>query len=186
MKTFNQFINESHKSSDIVTIEELANEFSIYDKETMIDWWKENRDRIEIHYFPFKTNEPILGACLSSNSVALNEKARAPEDIKIFIMTHESYHCDQMLEGKFEEEYFKTVMDGDKETFLKNYKRLENDANNKAITAMTKMGFRNFSRMENMLRGNEDQGGFVWNMMRSDIEKYKPTSFVDLIKAQIL
>jgi hypothetical protein len=109
-----------------------------------------------------------------------------PPHVKLFLLLHESKHCDQYNEGRFMEEYYYTVVNGDKETFLTSYKELEEEANIFAITSMRELGFIREMNMEGpMLRGNERAGEMIYNMMRKDIEKYQPIDFFDLLTKQI-
>lgn len=152
----------------------------------ILEYWEENRGRFDVHYFPFRGNEPILGVFFENATVAINEKARAPKEIKLFIAFHESRHADQYTEGRFEEPYFQTVVNGNKEGFLAAYEELEREANDYAFSCMRDLGFGPFiNPQERMLRGNERSGEPVYEMMRRDIEKYNPQTFSELLMDQI-
>jgi hypothetical protein len=84
------------------------------------------------------------------------------------------------------EGYYNTVVNNDKESFLRAYKELEEDANDFAISSMRELEFdREMNSEEQRLRGNEGVGNMVYNMMKDDIEKYQPTDFFDLLRKQI-
>jgi hypothetical protein len=84
------------------------------------------------------------------------------------------------------EGYYDTVVKGDKESFLQNYKELEKDANDFAINSMIEIGFEREMRNESQrLRSNELSGEMVYRMMTGDIEKLNPVDFIDLLKKQI-
>jgi len=152
----------------------------------IVDWWNENRSNIRINYFPFSTVLPILGVFLGTDDVAINKNLNAPGFMKLFILLHESRHCDQHKEGIFMEGYYDSVVNDNKEEFLKNYEILEKDANDFAINSMKIIGFESeMKREESHLRGNESGGNHVYNMMKNDILKYNPTDFIDLLKRQI-
>ena len=103
------------------------------------------------------------------------------------IHLHESRHCDQHDQGVFMEGYYNTVVNGDKESFLRSYSDLEKDANDFAINSMRAIGFEREMNMEEMrLRGNERAGNMVYQMMTNDINRLNPTDFIDLLKKQIL
>jgi hypothetical protein len=106
--------------------------------------------------------------------------------MKLFVILHESAHCDQHKEGRFMPLYFDTVVEGNKREFLVNYKMLEIEANDFAINSMREIGFaEEMNREERRLRGNENVGDVVYDMMKRDIEKFKPTDFIDLLKQQV-
>ena len=153
----------------------------------LIDWWDANRARFDVHYFPFKGNEPIMGVFFDDHVVAINQKAMAPPPIKLFIALHESRHADQYSEGRFEEPYFGTVLAGDREGFLAAYSELEGEANDYAFNCMNELGFGRFIMpQERLLRGNETQGPEVYDMMRADIAKWDPKTFSELLMHQII
>jgi hypothetical protein len=139
-----------------------------------------------VHYFPFTSNEPILGCFFGTDVIAINEKPRVPPEVKLFIALHESKHADQHLEGRFSP-YFETVKNGEMEAFLVCYARLEREANDFAVQAMREMGFNRFiGANETRLRGNEAMGPMVYRMMSSDIEKFKANDMFDLLSNQVI
>lgn len=178
--------------------ESLDNSISIEDFLTRIripnhlvgnisEWWNQNRKGIEIYLFRFNTNKMIAGGIVGENKIAINESAPMPPHVKLFLLLHESKHIDQHNEGRFMNEYFKTVVDEDQESFLRSYSELEREANDFSIESMSNLGFEREMNMESrMLRGNENAGRMVYNMMLSDIREYNPNDFFDLIKSQIL
>lgn len=145
------------------------------------EWWEQNRASIEIYYFPFNSQHPIMGVFLE-DGVAINSKVGG-DLMKVFIALHESRHLDQHRRGVFNP-YFMSVMDGDEGLFLKTYAELEKDANDYAIAAMTAMGFGEFAS-QHFLRHNELAGRVVFKMMSQDIRRYHPKTFFDLLRAQI-
>lgn len=151
-------------------------------KEVIINWWNNNLPNIRIFYFPFKINQ-IIGCCFSENRVVINSTSHSPSDIKLFIALHESKHT---LQDDVEEKYFKTVINGDKESFMKNYRELENDANNFALNSLKEMGLNISISDENRLRSNENMGNNVYNMMSNDIIKTRSTTLSELFYKQIL
>ena len=110
-----------------------------------------------------------------------------PPHAKLFLALHESRHCDQYRDGNFMEGYYDTVVNNNLDEFLEAYSRFEKDANDFAIQSMREIGFNNeMNREERMLRGNENAGRIVYNMMSDDIRRLEPTDFFDLLKKQIL
>jgi hypothetical protein len=150
------------------------------------NWWMENRSHIKIHFFPFQSSKPIAGVFLGEDTICINERIPMPPHMKLFLALHESRHCDQHKEGRFMDGYYNTVVNNDKESFLRYYKELEEDANDFAISSMRELGFdREMNSEEQRLRGNEGAGNMVYNMMKDDIEKYQPIDFFDLLRKQI-
>lgn len=153
----------------------------------IVTWWNQNRRHIDIYLFDFNTGKMIAGGIVGENKVAINERLPMPPHVKLFLLLHESKHIDQNNEDRFMDAYFQTVVDDNKEEFLRNYTELEVEANLFAIEAMNELGFEREMRMEsNMLRGNERAGEMVYRMMKNDIEQYRSNDFFDLIKSQIL
>ena len=187
IKLFEEFSNNKRE----VSIDEFLDEINIdlEKREYIINWWKKNRAHIKIYHFNFSTRQPMLGACMSENEIAINEKVNMPRHmahIKLFIALHESRHCDQEAQGILNSLYFQTVVDDNKSEFLRNYFNLEKDANDFAINSMKEIGFEREMRMEeDRLRGNENAGEMIYGMMKRDIERYNPTNFFDLLKKQI-
>ena len=154
--------------------------------ERIINWWNEHRGDIKILYFPFSSPNPILGCFLEENIVCINSKVGSPPHIKLFISLHESRHCDQHENGIFMDGYFKTVLNDEKEEFLRAYRRLEKDANDFAINSMRTIGFeKEMNQEESRLRGNENFGNVVYGMMKHDISRFEPNDFFDLLKSQV-
>jgi hypothetical protein len=172
-----------------IAIEDFLNRIRIPNHliPNIVSWWNENREHVDIYLFQFNTYQPIGGGIVGKNKIAINEKLHMPPHIKLFLLLHESKHIDQHNEGRFMGEYFQTVVDGNKEEFLRNYKELEEEANLFAIQSMNELGFEQEMRREsNMLRGNEGAGEMIYRMMSKDIRTYNPNDFFDLIKNQIL
>lgn len=188
---FNQFINENTSFPNKITIEEFVDKLRLpmEEKDVIVEWWNKYRKRFGILYFPFNTTEPINGVFIDENTIAVNSKEahRLPSEILLYIVLHESRHADQEVNDKFSERYFNTVLNDNKEEFLKGYKELESDANDYAIKSMEEMGFDNFvNHMGRVIRGNEKEGENVWKMMKKDIEKFQAKSFSELLSKQIL
>lgn len=188
---FNQFVNENTSFPNKITIEEFVDKLRLpmEEKDVIIEWWNKYRKRFGILYFPFNTTEPINGVFIDENTIAVNSKEahRLPSEILLYIVLHESRHADQEVNDKFSERYFNTVLNDNKEEFLKGYKELESDANDYAIKSMEEMGFDNFvNHMGRVIRGNEKEGENVWKMMKKDIEKFQAKSFSELLSKQIL
>jgi hypothetical protein len=155
--------------------------------ESVATWWSQNRSHIKIHYFDFKSTQPICGVFLGVDEIAINAKLRIPPHVKLFLSLHESRHCDQHAEGILMPGYWETVVAGNKQEFLQAYAELERDANDFAIESMRQCGFsQEMDRESQMLRGNERAGEMVFKMMSDDINKLRPTDFIDLLKKQIL
>jgi hypothetical protein len=173
---------------DYTTIVEFVDLLKIQSpiKENIISWWEINRTDIKIYYFPFNTNKPIMGCFMGTDTILINSSTHLPSEIKFFIALHESKHADQEKLGIFTPGYFQTVVDGNKEEFLKNYRILENEANTFAINACKEIGFNQIVSMENRLRSNENMGDTIYNMMRNDILKTGATTIFELLKDQIL
>jgi hypothetical protein len=161
--------------------------FSPIDCQRILEWWNVNRERFRIHYFPFRSREPIMGCFFEGHDIAINEIPRVPPPIKLFITLHESKHADQFMEGRFEDRYFQTVLRGDLEGFLDGYKELEEEANDYAINSLVELGFGNFILPEeNRLRGNEGMGNRVYDMMSRDIARSGALSMSELLMNQII
>jgi hypothetical protein len=161
--------------------------FQNEDCEIISEWWSRMRPDIRLHYFPFSSPHPIAGVFLSGNDVAINSKLDIPKEMKLFLSLHESKHADQHKEGDFDELYFKPVLDGNMDAFVRGYNETEKEANDFAIGCMLDLGFDRFIEMqERNLRSNELAGRQVYKMMQEDIAKHKSYSFVDLIRSQIL
>lgn len=156
-------------------------------RQQIVEWWNQNRTNIKIYYFPFSSPQPIAGVFLGTDTIAINSTLPMPPHVKLFLALHESRHCDQHDQGIFMEGYYNTVVNGDRELFLRSYSELEKDANDFAINSMRLIGFeREMSMEETRLRGNERAGGMVYQMMTNDINRLNPTDFIDLLKKQIL
>lgn len=187
MKYLKQF--RIFESSEIpLPIDFFLDEIGITsDKKKIVEgWWSQHRNHIKIYHFPFSSPHPILGVILGENEIAINKKMNVPPHIKLFVALHESRHCDQHSQGIFNPQYFETVVQGNKPEFLKNYVKLEVDANDFAINNLRKIGFdREMDREERMLRGNEGAGHKVYDMMTQDIQRFKPVDFIDLLKKQV-
>jgi len=162
-----------------------------YDKNrkvNIIEWWNKNRKDMKIYYFHFNTIENIAAVCIGVNEVAINESlgTRIPDKILLFLLLHESKHSDQHKNNTFDKKYFQTVLNEDKDNFLKYYKELEKEANDYAFSVMEELNF-DFSIYEKRwLRQNEDAGEMVYKMMINDIKITKPNSFIELIRKQIV
>lgn len=187
---FSKFINESFSLPKKVTIEEFVDNLRLplEEKDVIIDWWNNNRKRFNIHFFKFNTKEPICGVFIDENTIAVNSReVRMLPELLLYIMLHESRHADQEIRDKFSQRYFDTVVNNDKEAFLKGYKELESDANDYACESMKEMGYGEFiSKVGKDLRRNEQEGEKVWKMMREDIKKFDAKTFSELIFKQIL
>jgi hypothetical protein len=188
LKKFKLF--ESLDSQKEISIEDYLKEIEL-DKTTniepIIEWWKENRPHIKLYYFNFNSSEPIMGGIIADNTICINKKVQMAPQIKLFIALHESKHIDQHNEGRFEEGYFKTVLNGDKEKFLDAYVELEKEANDFAFQSIKDLNIDWFvSYKEKMLRHNESLGNIIYQMMKQDIERLNVTNFYELIKKQIL
>lgn len=172
----------------LISIEEFldAIKFPYDSKQIVIEWWNENRSRINIYYFPFKTSVGIMGSVISSDSVAINSKFNNPPHFLLYLALHESVHADQAFEGRIAP-YFDTVVVDDYEGFLRAYGSLEREANDYAQNAMLDMGFEDFisSNMQ-MLRINEGAGSMVFSAMKSEIQKNNPKDLVEMIQKMIM
>lgn len=174
--------------NNYISIEEYLNMIGIseYKIPQILEWWYKNLSNIKIYYFPFSTQLPIIGVFLGTDEVAINKNMYIPPFMKLFILLHESRHCEQHKEGIFMKGYYDTVVNNNKEEFLKNYQILEQDANDFAINSMKMCGFEyEMEKEESHLRMNENGGYQVYNMMKNDIIKYNPIDFIDLLKKQI-
>jgi len=172
----------------IDTIDSFLNQLGIDNrkKPQVEEWWNQNRKDFKIRYFPFNTTKPIAGVFLGFDEIAINQTMFMPPVIKLFLALHESRHCDQHRQGILMKGYYDTVVRGDKDSFLESYIELERDANDFAIQSMRECGFeRDINMAESGLRMNERAGEMVYPMMRSDIQKYQPKDFIDLLKKQI-
>lgn len=85
------------------------------------------------------------------------------------------------------EGYYNTVVQGNRDEFMRSYIELEREANDYAEMALNQMGFEGFCRSQMpRLRMNEGAGGMVYEMMSNDIRKYNPVDFIELLERQIL
>lgn len=193
LKSFTHLF-ESFEDSPVgfpeISITEFLNNIGIrHDKATEVaDWWNKNRGHIKIYFFPFKCAQPIAGIFLENDTICVNENFRmAPPHVRLFLALHESRHCDQYAEGIFMDGYYNTVLQNDKNGFIRSYEQLERDCNDFAIDSMREMGFiEEMNREERILRSNERAGAMVYDMMKNDIEKFDPVDMFDLLKKQIL
>ena len=187
LSTFKLF--ERVDNSTLVTIEQFLQRIGIpnHMRPTIISWWNQNRSEIRIHFFRFRTTEPIGGFIIGGNTIVLNDDSMPmPPHVKLFLALHESRHCDQHLMGNSITQYFDSVVRGDKESFMRHYAELESDANDFAIQSMRACGFgRQMNLEEGMLRANEMAGDMVYGMMSDDIQRINPIDFFDLLKKQI-
>ena len=189
LRRYNDFITESTTYRGKISIEDYIDAVNndgllTPHRENIIKWWNENRENIDIHYFPFSKLK-AYGAVLSENAVAVNSDMRIPSEFLLFLILHESRHLDQMPDNEFEDGYYINVVNNDLENFSKSYKLLERDANQYANNTLEEMGIMGVMSKYSLDR-NESMGIQVFSMMRRDIEKYKSTSFLDLIRKQIL
>ena len=176
-------LNQPHSIEQFVKEINLSPE----QQQSVISWWKTNRNGFKIHHFPFSSNEPIAGVFLGVDEVAINSRLRMSPFMKLFLALHESAHCDQHRLGIFSENYYDPVVDGRKEDFLEGYRKLERQANDFAIKSMREMGFSDeMDIVEEKLRSNERSGEMVFRMMSNDIRRLNPVDFIDLLKKQIL
>lgn len=193
--SFNK-INESSQEFEILSslppaidISEFTRRIGLNENEgeRYTELWTQERPNFKIHFFPFETQFPILGVFFYGEDVCINSRALGPPHIKAFIALHESRHCDQYSDGIFEPQYFQTVVDGNEQQFLTNYRNLEEDANTFALETLTDYGFGNFVRFEERrIRGNENMGPKIYQMMSQDIERTGSTSMAELLASQIL
>jgi hypothetical protein len=193
IKRFNDFIlGESKVAEDelpgLISIDDFLFEIGI--RENLIprisEWWNENRKGISIHYFEFGSQDPIIGVYLGENKVCINKKSRDLPDFKLFVVIHESFHCDQDMRGGMEKE-FNLAKYGNVTEFSNYYRQIEKEANDFAITSMRDLGFSRFiDSSEKRLRVNEFAGAQVFSMMKRDIEKTGAENSKDLLLSQIL
>jgi hypothetical protein len=184
IKSFKIFENQGAEISIDKFLQEIG--MSNRNMPIIVDWWSKNRNHIKIYHFPFSSPHPIAGVILSENEIAVNKKMNMPPHIKLFLVLHESRHCDQHSQGIFNPEYYETVVQGNKSEFLRNYVKLEQDANDFAINSMREIGFDlEMNREERNLRRNEGAGHMVYDMMTQDIRRFQPIDFIDLLKKQV-
>lgn len=188
-------IGQLHKQSEIpgeISINGFmeaigqGREMPFMDKDLIIDWWNKNRKDFKIYYFPFRTTKPIMGCFIGENKILINSRPPVPPFIKFFIALHESRHADQRKEGLFDDSYFLSVAEENKDKFLRGYSRLESDANSYAVNSCRDLRIFPIVQMESQLRGNEKSGEEVYNMMDSDIKNLGAESMDDLLLKQIL
>ena len=193
IKRFNAFIlGESKVDEDelpgLISIDDFLFEIGI--RENLIspisEWWNENRKGISIHYFEFGSQDPIIGVYIGENKVCINKKSRDLPDFKLFVVIHESFHCDQDMRGGMEKE-FNLAKYGNVTEFSNYYRQIEKEANDFAISSMRDLGFSRFiDSSEKRLRVNEFAGAQVFSMMKRDIEKTGAENSKDLLLSQIL
>jgi len=193
IKRFNAFILEESKVAEgelpgLISIDDFLFEIGI--RENLIspisEWWNENRKGISIHYFEFGSQDPIIGVYIGENKVCINKKSRDLPDFKLFVVIHESFHCDQDMRGGMEKE-FNLAKYGNVTEFSNYYRQIEKEANDFAISSMRDLGFSRFiDSSEKRLRVNEFAGAQVFSMMKRDIEKTGAENSKDLLLSQIL
>jgi Zn-dependent peptidase ImmA (M78 family) len=181
-----KFINEQ-LNLDNLSISAFLYKIDIYDKD-IVEWWDKNiGDNIKIYYFPFNTNQPMIGGMIGNNSIAFNSNIMLPSKLKLYVLLHEIAHIHQHSNNNFMDGYFNSVVENNEEKFLYSYKLLEKEANDFAINSMIELGFKDFIDKEELrLRANEYSGKMIYNMMKLDIKKYDPIDFFDLILKQII
>lgn len=151
------------------------------------DYWNRTRGDVNIFWFPFACPQPILGGKIGDDDIAINFGVRVPKEMLLFILFHESQHVQQGKEGRLEEQYFQTVLDDQREEFMDNYRRLEDEANTFALESLREVGLDYFANaQEQRIRSNERAGAGVFRMMQEDIARTGATSFAELIRKQIL
>jgi len=182
-----QKINEEFIENSYISIGEFLEQIRIPDN-GISEWWNDNSGKVvdKIYYFPFNTHEPIAGGIIGPREIAINAKLPMPPEMKLLLLIHESAHLLQHEKQIFMGRYFDSVVNGNREEFLEAYKELEQDANDYALKAVRELGFNRFEGpFEVMVRGNEQAGPMVYDMMRADIEKYNPKNIFELIRKQI-
>ena len=187
IKSYTLFESEKSIPSPI-SIEEFLDAINMpfESRQTIIEWWIENRNRIQIHYFPFNRNMMAYGAVFSNDSIAINSNFNADPLFTLYIALHESAHSDQANEQRINP-YFDTVVADDLDNFILAYNELEQEANDYAEQSMIELGFNQFIRQNvGMLRQNLNYALPVFQAMKRDIQKYKPESLTDLIRNMIL
>jgi len=184
----NEEYHQNKTIPGLISIEDFLSSIRIDDskREDIADWWGSNRRGISIHYFDFKSDEPISGVFIGEDSIAINRKLRESSEFKLFVSIHESFHCEQERNGEMEG-YFSLAKSGSISEFSDLYKKIEKEANDFAINSMKKLGFFTFvNYWEMRLRSNEYAGAQVYHMMRRDIEKTGAKDFKSLLLSQIL
>jgi hypothetical protein len=188
MKYLKKFLIFESQSIEnyLIDIINLLDKIGI-ESSNFIEWWNNEKNNIEIYFFEFK-NRNIVGGIIGKNKIALNSKHSLINYpvFFLFILVHESKHIEQYNDGKFDKGYFQTVLNNDKEEFLKYYIKSEKEANDYGIEIMKELGFNQINNLESMIRSNEKHGLEVFEMIKRDIEKYNSESFFDLILKQII
>lgn len=187
IKDFGVF-ESSEAKSNYVNISDYLNAINISSKfkDSFIEWWNENRNRINILYFPFQTSMPIFGCVFSENSVAINSKMSLPAEFSLYILLHESKHADQEFEGRLSP-YFDYVVENNYEEFSIAYYELELEANVYAESVLIELGLEDFVKSNSaMLNQNLSATHSVFQHMKRDIERLKPKNFQELISKTIL
>lgn len=178
MKIYYSLLNEGKNRRPVSINEVLENIIHLKEEEKQktIQWWNKNASDVNIYVFPFKI--PVIGVCVGSDSVCLNEHSFLDSISILFILLHEAGHC---KDSQNEEPYFKTVKENNKEEFIIVYKRAESKANDYAIKAFNEIGI----PIPPGMRNNENFGDSIFNMMRRDILKTGANSLFELAKIQI-
>jgi hypothetical protein len=156
----------------------------------MVNWWNENKNDIQIKYFDFKTQIPILGCCVNENIIAINNKKPNNNTLlSFFVLLHESRHCKHVKLGLMTD-YFKPVINNDLNAFKKIYLEVEKDANDYAFSVIYELELvpktPQYSQFESGLRHNELTYHHVFNMLSNDIKKYGVSNLTELVLNMII
>lgn len=181
-------IFESSADLKPITIEKFLENINTpeTDRPRIIDWWHEHRERIKIYHFPFNPNVMAYGAVFSEDSIAINSKMNSNPEFMLYVALHESMHSDQALMETINP-YFDKVVEGDYAGFIEAYMQLEIEANTFAEESMRELGYGKFIEQNTrMLQQNLQYGRPVYDVMSRDIQKYKPTDLVDLLRKMIV
>jgi hypothetical protein len=166
-------------------LDQIDDNLTPLNKESIIRWWDDNLYNVNIHYFDFAT-PGIAGVALDANNIAVNRLTRMPAEIKMFITLHESRHTYHYSDMNLNMHYFETVANGEKENFLDAYARLEADANNFAFNSCEEIGITFPDMVKRNLIRNEEAGNAVYSMMRRDIQSTGASDFKELLLSQII
>lgn len=185
MKYLNKFDSFIIESNIVNSLPEPVNIDEMIEDSKAIEWWRKNRSHIKIYSFKFST--PVHGCSIGSDGIAINNAMHFEQDFKLFLMLHESKHCDQQLDGEFDEKYFQSLVEGKYDVFKEYYEESEKEANLFALDVLNELGYESFVRKRGTsLRQNENMASMVYKMVRNDLTKVNAPNFKEFLLKTIL
>jgi hypothetical protein len=182
-------VYEKSDNSNLINIEQLVDEIGISDfmKPGVISWWNKNKRDIKMYFLPFLRRKPLAALFLSEDTIVINEKLKMSPHVRLFLILHETHHCEQYKDGRFTKGYYETVLRNDRESFTKAYVELQKEANDFAINSMIEIGFDIEMEVAEMrLRASERSADTIYNLMKEEISTLDPNNITEFQIKQIL